>query len=170
MPSTEAISTLVSSSKAESISTWRSLAGSCSTQASTCAWCWAAEAICSALKPVGRQHARQFGHIVGLRTGLGAALAVEHDVPHNADQPHALVAHLVERVAMAQHAQKRLLHRVFGIGGVAQNGEGNAVEGSGVLAHQSRKRLFFRLRAGLIVSQRCLESPSNLRILPGWRS
>ena len=35
MPSTDAISTLVSSSKAESISTWRSLAGNCSTQPST---------------------------------------------------------------------------------------------------------------------------------------
>ena len=128
MPRTAAISTLESSSKAESISTSRSLAGNWSTQASTWAWCWAAAARCSALKPVGGQHARQFGHVVGLRPGLGAALAVEHDVPDDADEPDAVVAHFVQRVAMAQHAQKRLLHGVFGVGGIAQDGKGDAIE------------------------------------------
>ncbi len=56
---------------------------------------------------------------------------------------------------MAQHAHKRFLHRVFGIGGVAKNGKGYAIESSGVLAHQGRKRRFFgpspfRLSAGFI--------------------
>ena len=102
-------------------------------------------------KPGGGQHSRQFVYVVGLRAGLGAALAVEHDVPNDANEPDAVVAHLTKRVAMAQHAQKCLLHGIFGVGGIAQDGISHAIERAGILVNQRRKRSVFRAQAGFIV-------------------
>ena len=50
-----------------------------------------------------------------------------------------------------QDAQKRLLHCIFGVGWVAQDGVGHAVQGACVLAHQRRKSRFFRLSASQFV-------------------
>ena len=56
-----------------------------------------------------------------------------------------------ERVAMAQNAQKRLLHGIFGVGGIAQDGKGHAIEGRRVLVDQGRKRFLFRVLAGFVL-------------------
>jgi hypothetical protein len=51
---------------------------------------------------------------------------------------------------VAQYAQERLLHGVFGVGGVAQNGVSHPVEGCCVLAHQGRERILFRVLASFV--------------------
>ena len=58
---------------------------------------------------------RKFGNIVCFRARLRAALAVENDIPHDADQPDAMIANLAERVTMTQNAQEGFLHGVFGV-------------------------------------------------------
>ena len=52
---------------------------------------------------------------------------------------------------MPEHAQERFLHRVFGVGLVAQDGEGDAIEGSCVLADQGRKNLLICMRTASLV-------------------
>ena len=151
MPRTEAISTLESSSKAESMQHLPLLGGQPVD---------AGEHMCVMLgcggqllggKPCGGQHARQFVYVVGFGAGFGAALAVEDDVPDNANEPDALVADFAEGVAMAQDAKKGLLYGIFSIGGVAQDGESHAIEGAGVLVDQRSERSLFRAPAGLVV-------------------
>ncbi len=96
------------------------------------------------------QNAGQFGNVVGLRAGLGAPFAIQHNIPDNADEPDAIVAHFAQGVAVAQHPQEGFLHGIFSIGGIAQDGESNAIESPRVLTDQGRKRLLFRVLAVLI--------------------
>lgn len=78
-------------------------------------------------EPCRGKHSRQLGNVVGFRSRLGAALAIEHDVPDNADQPHPVIAHFTQRIAVAQDAHERLLHGILCISLVAKNGIGHAV-------------------------------------------
>ena len=52
---------------------------------------------------------------------------------------------------MAQHAQKGLLHGIFSVGGIAQDGERHAIERRGVLIDEGRERFFFRVLAGFVL-------------------
>ena len=75
-------------------------------------------------------------------------LAVENDVPHDAHEPYALIADFYKGVAVAQHAQEGLLHGVFSISGITENGKRDPVQSGSVPLHESPKRIFFRVLAG----------------------
>src|ERR1700757_4329443 len=102
-------------------------------------------------EPISRKHPRQFLNVVGFGPGLGAPLAVKHNVPDDADKPDAMVADLVEPVAVAQHAQECLLHGVFSIRGIAHHGKGYAVERRSILLDQGRERFVLRVPAGFLL-------------------
>ena len=64
--------------------------------------------------------------------GADAPSAVEGEVPGDADEPDAEVADGGELVLMFEYAEKDVLNNVFGLGGVAEDGVGDAVEERGV--------------------------------------
>jgi hypothetical protein len=61
-----------------------------------------------------------------------AAAAIEGEVPGDADEPDAEVADGGERFAVFEDADEGVLHDIFGFGGVAQDGVGDAEEEGGV--------------------------------------
>jgi hypothetical protein len=69
--------------------------------------------------------------------GADAAFAVEGEVPGDADEPDAEVFDLGELVAVLQDAEEGVLHGVFGLCAVPQDGMGNAEEERGVGFHES---------------------------------
>ncbi len=102
----------------------------------------------------GRQNPRQLFKIVRLRPRFGAPLAVEDQVPGNANQPDAVVTHLGQLIPVTKNAQEGLLHHVFGIGRVARDGISHAVKRGRILMHQRghpgvRIQLWFGHRVGL---------------------
>jgi hypothetical protein len=64
--------------------------------------------------------------------GPDAAAAVEREVPGDADEPDAEVADFGKSAAMFHDAEEGVLHDVFGFGGVAEDGVGDAKEEGGV--------------------------------------
>ena len=62
-----------------------------------------------------------------------------------------MVAHLGERMPVPQHAQESLLHGIFGVSGIAQDGIGHAIEGRGVLVDQRRDGGVFRAPARILI-------------------
>jgi hypothetical protein len=68
--------------------------------------------------------------------GTDAAATVEGEVPGDADEPDAVVADGWELVLVFQDADEGVLHDVFGLCAVTQDGVGDAEEQSGVGFHE----------------------------------
>ena len=85
---------------------------------------------------LGGKNTRQFTDVLILRPGFLPAFAVQHQVPRDADEPHASVPYLWQAVPMAQHAQECFLHHVLRLGRVARDGERYPVECAGILIDQ----------------------------------
>ena len=62
-----------------------------------------------------------------------------------------MVANLAERFTMAQNAQKRFLHGVFGIRLIAQNGKSYAVESGRILVDQRRQCFLLGVLASFVM-------------------
>ena len=83
-----------------------------------------------------RQNPCQVFKIIDLGPRFGAPLAIQDQVPGDAHQPDAIVAHLSQLAAVAKNAEKGLLHHVFRVGCIARNRIGHAVKRGRILFHQ----------------------------------
>lgn len=77
--------------------------------------------------------------IVGL-IGLGAAAAVESEIPGDADQPGAKIADGGKVVLVLEDAEKGVLNSVFGFRAIAEDGMGDAEE-SGCMGSDERRQI-----------------------------
>jgi hypothetical protein len=68
--------------------------------------------------------------------GTDASATVEGEVPGDADEPDAVVANGGEFVLVFEDADEGVLHDVFSLCGVAQDGVGDAEEERGVGFHE----------------------------------
>jgi len=99
----------------------------------------------------GWQHTCQLCNVIGFRAGLGTSLAIQNDVPDDANEPDTMVAHFSQGIAVAKNAQERLLYSIFCIRSVPQNGISNAVKRRRVLVHKCRERFILVALANFVI-------------------
>ena len=87
-------------------------------------------------RTVGGQGAYKIGDVIRFGSSFGAALAVEDDIPGDADEPDAMVADFAELFSMPENAEEGFLHGVFRLGGISGDGVGYAVESIGILGDE----------------------------------
>lgn len=73
-----------------------------------------------------------FGEEIVHLLGADAAAAIEGEVPGDADEPDAEIAHFVEGVAAFEDADEGVLDGVFGFRAAAEDGVGDTKEKGGV--------------------------------------